>query len=68
VFIKETGVQYIVVEELDDIETFQAKVNEHLRDGWKPLGGVAVVCASATEDYAGWWFYQAMIKAESGND
>jgi hypothetical protein len=55
-------VEYKLLEAKNDIGTFQAMVTEHLADGWKLVGGVAVVCAPDTDPYAGWWFYQAMVK------
>ena len=59
--------EYTVVEGKDDIGQFQDTVNEYIRDGWQPVGGVSVVYAPDTlvDDAAyaaGWWFYQAMIR------
>jgi hypothetical protein len=46
--------------EAKDTEALEQDVNEHIRDGWQPLGGVAVVNSQANT-YA-WWFYQAMVR------
>jgi hypothetical protein len=54
--------EYTVVEMQNDLEKFQTAVTEHINDGWKLVGGVSVVCAPETDNYAGWWFYQAMVK------
>jgi hypothetical protein len=47
------------VVEARDTEGLEADVNEMIRDGWTPLGGVCVV--SSNDTYA-WWFYQAMVR------
>jgi Domain of unknown function (DUF1737) len=53
--------------EAKDVEGLEQDVNEHIRDGWKPLGGVAVV-NSQNNTYA-WWFYQALVRdKEDGED
>lgn len=41
-----------------------ASVNEKIRDGWQPLGGVAVVQHNPSE----FWHSQAMVKYEPDND
>jgi hypothetical protein len=41
-------------------EGLETEVNEMIRDGWTPLGGVSVVNSQANT-YA-WWFYQAMTR------
>jgi uncharacterized protein DUF1737 len=46
--------------EAKDTEGLEAEVNEMIRDGWTPLGGVCVVNSQANT-YA-WWFYQAMTR------
>ena len=48
------------VVEAKDTEGLEAEVNEMIRDGWTPLGGVCVVNSQANT-YA-WWFYQAMVR------
>lgn len=37
--------EYTVIEVQNDIGKFQATVTEYLGEGWKLVGGVAVVCA-----------------------
>ena len=51
--------RYRVIE-AKDVEGLEQDVNKHIEDGWRPLGGVAVVNSQANT-YA-WWFYQAMIR------
>jgi Domain of unknown function (DUF1737) len=46
--------------EAKDTEGLETEVNEMIRDGWTPLGGVCVV-NSQVNTYA-WWFYQAMMR------
>ncbi len=46
--------------EAKDTEGLETEVNEMIRDGWTPLGGVSVVNSQANT-YA-WWFYQAMTR------
>ena len=53
--------RYRVIE-AKDVEGLEQDVNEHLADGWQPLGGVAVVNSQANT-YA-WWFYQAMVRPD----
>jgi Domain of unknown function (DUF1737) len=52
--------------EAKDVEGLEQDVNEHIRDGWRPLGGVCVVNSQANT-YA-WWFYQAMTRDGAGDD
>ncbi len=47
---------YIIVESVG-MEKLVAKVNEYIKKGWKPIGGVAVGVSSGP-----WWYFQAMIK------
>jgi hypothetical protein len=39
----------------------QAKVQQHIEQGWEPLGGLSV----ATYGAGMWWYYQALIKREN---
>jgi hypothetical protein len=49
--------EYTVLE-WDELATLIRKVNEHLKDGWKCQGGIAI-----TRIYSGGvWYAQAMIK------
>ena len=57
--------RYRVIE-AKDVEGLEQDVNEHIEDGWRPLGGVAVVNSQANT-YA-WWFYQAMIRPNDPDD
>jgi len=52
--------------EAKDVEGLEQEVNEHIADGWQPLGGVAVVNSQANT-YA-WWFYQAMVRPDGDPD
>ena len=51
--------EYKVIEAMGEALNLQEEVNRHIRDGWVPLGGIAVGYSSASNL---WWFYQAMIK------
>jgi len=42
-----------------EIKVLEIKVNEHIKEGWRPLGGVTV------NTMAG--FFQAMIREEPGD-
>lgn len=55
--------EYMVVEVIGDVNELVAKVNNHIKQGWKPLGGIAVDIPD-TSEMAGSddCFYQAMIK------
>jgi Domain of unknown function (DUF1737) len=55
--------RYRVIE-AKDVEGLEQDVNEHIAEGWQPLGGVAVVNSQANT-YA-WWFYQAMVRPDGG--
>jgi hypothetical protein len=48
------------VVEAKDTEELETQVNEMIRDGWTPLGGVSVVNSHAHASH--WWFYQAMTR------
>lgn len=48
--------------EAKDVEGLEQDVNEHIAEGWRPLGGLCVVNSQANT-YA-WWFYQAMVRGE----
>ena len=52
--------------EAKDTEGLEQDVNEHIRDGWRPLGGLCVVNSQANT-YA-WWFYQAMVRENGDRD
>ena len=49
------AVEYTVLS-YSSLDSLIREVNRMIKDGWKPLGGIA----SARESYA--YFYQAMIK------
>ena len=51
---------YYRVVEAKDTEGLETEVNEMIREGWTPLGGVSVVNSQANT-YS-WWFYQAMVR------
>jgi hypothetical protein len=51
--------EYKVVEAKDEASKLQEAVNEHIQEGWVPVGGVAV--GYSPQSY-NWWFYQAMIR------
>jgi Domain of unknown function (DUF1737) len=51
--------EYKVIEAKDESTILQEAVNQHIQEGWAPIGGVAVVYSPDSLD---WWFYQAMIK------
>jgi hypothetical protein len=57
--------RYRVIE-AKDIEGIEQDVNEHIADGWRPLGGVCVVNSQANT-YA-WWFYQAMVRNDEAQE
>jgi hypothetical protein len=52
--------------EAKDVEGLEQDVNEHIAEGWRPLGGVCVVNSQANA-YA-WWFYQAMTRGDEPAD
>jgi hypothetical protein len=51
--------QYKVIEAKDKAANLQEEVNRQIREGWVPVGGIAVGYSSQSYN---WWFYQAMIK------
>ena len=46
-----------------DFEEFPSYVNDWIKDGWQPLGGICVNTINDEE-----YFYQAMVKYESDVD
>lgn len=50
--------EYTVIN-YDSIESLIKVVNEYIKDGWKPLGGI---CLTPNSQYAGPQYAQAMIK------
>lgn len=46
------------------LKQFQANVSNHLKKGWKPLGGVSVIF-DQKQDIIN--YYQAVIKEPKGN-
>jgi len=48
--------KYLVVE-AQSAEELQQKVQEFMKEGWEPLGGLAV----ANNGSLNWWYYQAML-------
>ena len=52
--------QYVVIE-AKSAQSLQEKVQQHLDEGWQPLGGLSV----ATYNAGAWWYYQALIKHET---
>lgn len=51
------GMEYKVIEANAALD-LQEAVNRHIKDGWVPLGSVAVVYLPTDNN---WWFYQAMV-------
>jgi Domain of unknown function (DUF1737) len=51
--------EYKVIEAKDEAIKLQEAVNQHIQEGWEPVGGVAV---GYSPQSCNWWFYQAMIK------
>jgi hypothetical protein len=45
------------------VEKLRQEVEQLIRKGWRPQGGVAVVCSHQTSN---WWFSQAMVHAKPG--
>jgi hypothetical protein len=50
--------EYKIVEALE-AKKLQQAVNEHIQDGWEPLGGVAIGCSSISVN---WTYCQAMVR------
>ena len=53
--------KYLIVE-ATSARVLQEKVQQHIDEGWEPLGGLSV----ATYGAGAWWYYQALIKRENG--
>lgn len=53
--------KYLIVE-ATSAGVLQEKVQQYIDEGWEPLGGLSV----ATYAAGAWWYYQALIKRESG--
>jgi uncharacterized protein DUF1737 len=51
-----------LIAEANSARVLQEKVQQYIEQGWEPLGGVSV----ATYGAGTWWYYQALIKRESG--
>ena len=51
--------------EADGANKLQEVVNQHIRKGWRPIGGIAVVQSQSTSS---WWYYQAMVLVEGDPD
>jgi len=49
--------RYLTVE-ATSAQVLQEKVQQHLDEGWEPLGGLSVAMYGA----GAWWYYQALIK------
>lgn len=52
-------VEYLVVSKTSPRE-LQNAVNEYLREGWQPQGGIAVVADIANKD--GRFYFQALVR------
>ena len=50
------------ISEADSVDTLQRQVNQLIQEGWRPVGGVAVVQSQSSDK---WWYYQAMIRGVS---
>ena len=50
-----------IIAEANSARDLQAKVQQHIEQGWEPLGGLSV----ATYGAGMWWYYQALIKREN---
>jgi hypothetical protein len=51
----------------DSIEDLEGYVEGHAKDGWKPLGGIAIRAVTETNERKGYdetytTYYQAMVK------
>lgn len=55
--------KYLIVE-ATSARGLQEKVQQHIDEGWEPLGGLAV----ATYGAGAWWYYQALIKRENASE
>ena len=45
-------------------DALQKEVNQLIREGWRPVGGVALAQSEST---GAWWYYQAMIRGEASH-
>lgn len=50
---------YIIVQEVYDAQ-MERSVNDHIKDGWQPLGGISVIENEDGDKV----YYQAMVKRE----
>ena len=50
-----------LIAEANSARDLQEKVQQHIEQGWEPLGGLSV----ATYGAGMWWYYQALIKREN---
>ena len=46
----------------DNLDSLQTAVNEAIKDGWQPLGGVIAIAKSYYRYTASHWFAQTMIR------
>ncbi len=53
--------EYLVCE-AGSAEKIQDQVNERMRDGWQPIGGLSVVQSQSSNR---WWYYQALVRGEA---
>ena len=51
--------EYVILE-AGSIEKLARQVNESIRDGWEPQGGIS----AASNQTMVWWYYQAMVRRE----
>ena len=51
--------EYKIIEAEGEAENLQDAVNRHIKEGWEPVGGVAVAYSPQS---LRWWFYQAIAK------
>ena len=54
--------EYAIAEARDEAANLGSKVNEYIKDGWKPIGGVT---ATYLPGSGKWRFYQAMVRTSS---
>jgi hypothetical protein len=53
--------EYFVCEAQSPV-ALRDEVNRFLAKGWRPLGGVAVICSPNSGT---WWYYQALLLGNS---